>query len=981
MAALGDLLKKFSDWVQSNQVCGIDGTGKRAYYVPPYALEKYWEPERINIVLLASSNGRPISVSVSDIHRRFIRIFSTLCYSSKADNPRVNYITNFIRENLDDHNLPLEDRKDVFSSSDDGTQAWERFNQFQFLFNPLQFGPGLVHNRNIPTNCILPLDPVPVTISGGEGNKPVLKKYQLQEAGNLANIPEQTIVMKEFDLQEDEPGYTFDNEMEAYMALENNGHLKDSSEYFLRYYGSFKQNGKGFLLLEYADRGSLDQFFSKEQPPHEWDELHEFWRALLDLIRGLMLLHNLNKDQINNLRGIHQDLKPANIFVFKEGDDTSFRFRFKIGDFGLSSVRLHNVVHLDNKTTKMYGAPELVNTSDGLPHLVDPATPAVDIWSLGCILFETAVWTICGERGRSEFMRERQNDNKDKRLLCENGYQSAFHDGERTLPALDRMLNRILSRRRVFDDLTAPLADLIFQEMLLQKPSDRLAARYLERHFTRALEQCRSTRPGQGNSATPPKLPSPSSITPQYSRDQQGSSGYGTASNSGSPTARSRRVDAPTEFPLVFSPEVMSNPSFHPARSPTNTSTFDSWLDNVNPRVRKFSRCSYRVSSPHGDPGPGPSSYGPTQRDVSNRSRSSAVSVTFAPKSVICNHKHYDTYPMTTVNTVLEWISAKKDQRTDDLPGRRRAISCLEGREQIFVIEDSKSMRDLHWDDVTKTLKALAYLVKGCDPNGIELYLLSNPSIRIKGQKDKTRDVVDHLKSDVVSKIIPSDSGSIESSFSTILARLKNQMKSDTSGIRLSLRLLMATPNLTKANIYFFTDARWPPMGPSGPAIAEPIRTLVAEMKKHCRDRTDVSIQFIQFGDDPEAKKQLRYLDDTLGSEMHFDIVDRRTNRSNVWYMLLGSMNRDTDNIKDDSDYSDNESEVDIKPDDGMYTTSRGEQRGGGGAARQNLSSRASGGYLTPFQECPFHTGSGQQCTCGYHDQFGYSSNSYRQVR
>ncbi|KAK3687787.1 hypothetical protein B0T22DRAFT_378036 [Podospora appendiculata] len=863
MATLFDLVKEFSDWVQLNQVCGIDGTGNGAYYVSPDALDEYWDNERINNVLLASSNVRPINVSVSDIRRRFIHIFSTLLYISK-----VSYITNFFSAKLDDHNLPLEDQRDVFSTSDEGTKAWEHFNKFQFLFNPLQFGPGLVHNRTIPPKCILPLDPRPIIISGGEGNKPVLKKYTLQKASKLANIPNHTIVMKEFNLDEDDSGYTFDNEMEAYIALENNQHLDAASEYFLQYYGSFKQNGKGFLLLEYADRGSLDQFFSKEQPPHEWDELYEFWSALLNLIRGLVLLHNLNRDQTNNLRGIHQDLKPANIFVFKEGDNASYKFRFKIGDFGLSSVRLHNVVHPDNKTTKMYGAPELANTIHQLSHLVDPATSEVDIWSLGCILFETAVWTVCGERGRSEFMLERQHDNKDKRSLCENGYQSSFHDGKKRLGALDRMLERILARRRIFDNLTEPLAILIFKEMLLphSKAAPRLDAKYLERFFNDVLETCRSKRLGQGDSATPPKLPSPSSITPQYSRDQQGSPGYGTASNSGSPTARTQRGDTTAEFPLVVSPELISNTSFYPAGSPTNTSSVDVLGQPISRRHTE------RFEAPRS---------GAQQSQSHSRHRESTASMNSAASNNVRHGKPgrptqqpiqprsvaENPYPMTTVTRVLEWMSTKKDQRPE-LPGRQRAISFLDGREQIFVVEDSISMRDFHWADVTKTFKALSYLVKGCDPNGIELYLLSNPSHQKKGQKDKTRDLVEHLKLEGVSKTAPSDSGSIESSFSTILARLKNQMKSDTTGLRSSFRSFVTTPNLTKANIYFLTDAKWGPMGRSGPAIAQPIRTLVNEMRKHDRDRTDVSIQFIQFGADREARKQLKYLDDTLGNEL-----------------------------------------------------------------------------------------------------------------
>lgn len=299
--------------------------------------------------------------------------------------------------------------------------------------------------------------------------------------------------MKEY--RETELDFSFSNEVEAYTVLENQGEMEKASKYFLRYYGSFIQNGKGFILLEYADQGSLLDFFRKNHLPHERGELHRLWKSLSsNLLRGLEMLHSLNERVTEDvLRGIHQDLKPANIFVFSGEDGTPYSYRFKIGDFGLSSISLvkakgKEMAGPDNKSTKMYGAPELTNYYQDLAHLDKGVTWEVDIWSLGCVLFEVAVWATCGERGREEFLEKRERDTAKVPHHHAQGYGGSFHDGEKRIGAVDEMFVTIVERRRVFDDLTEPLAHIVLEEMLLPKDKKRLNASQLLTRFLRKLD-------------------------------------------------------------------------------------------------------------------------------------------------------------------------------------------------------------------------------------------------------------------------------------------------------------------------------------------------------------------------------------------------------------------------------------------------------------------------------------------------------------
>ncbi|KAK0721400.1 kinase-like domain-containing protein [Apiosordaria backusii] len=217
---------------------------------------------------------------------------------------------------------------------------------------------------------------------------------------------------------------------------------------------------------------------------------------MFSLLQGLTILHNLDKDVTNSiLRGIHQDLKPTNIFVFQaHTGKLGYKYRFKIGDFGLSSIRRRKAIHPDNKGTKMYGAPELTTSVLDLQDLDFGATNKVDIWSMGCIYYEMLVWITCGQRGRDEFLSMRVN---------EGGSEAAFHNHTEDLSALDDMLKLLLSRRRIFDHLTEPIAERIQCSMLCFEPKDRLAARFLLTEFKKVLEKAKSVEKGAVSAETP----------------------------------------------------------------------------------------------------------------------------------------------------------------------------------------------------------------------------------------------------------------------------------------------------------------------------------------------------------------------------------------------------------------------------------------------------------------------------------------------
>ncbi|XP_019446153.1 PREDICTED: mitogen-activated protein kinase 9-like isoform X2 [Lupinus angustifolius] len=101
-------------------------------------------------------------------------------------------------------------------------------------------------------------------------------------------------------------------------------------------------------------------------------EHHQFF--LYQLLRGLKYIHTANV--------FHRDLKPKNILVNAD-------CKLKICDFGLARVSFNDapsaIFWTDYVATRWYRAPELCGS------FFSKYTPAVDIWSIGCIFAEMLI--------------------------------------------------------------------------------------------------------------------------------------------------------------------------------------------------------------------------------------------------------------------------------------------------------------------------------------------------------------------------------------------------------------------------------------------------------------------------------------------------------------------------------------------------------------------------------------------------------------
>jgi serine/threonine protein kinase len=78
----------------------------------------------------------------------------------------------------------------------------------------------------------------------------------------------------------------------------------DSSEArIIQFYGSFVQDGVFHVLLQYANGGTLEEYFENISPPRRRADMARFWSAMLNLIRAVHKIHGTSFDQDEKRKG------------------------------------------------------------------------------------------------------------------------------------------------------------------------------------------------------------------------------------------------------------------------------------------------------------------------------------------------------------------------------------------------------------------------------------------------------------------------------------------------------------------------------------------------------------------------------------------------------------------------------------------------------------------------------------------------------
>ncbi|KAL2680434.1 hypothetical protein Neosp_008035 [[Neocosmospora] mangrovei] len=364
------------------QFRGQDGTGReRPHYIPRYQLEAFWEAHNINAILRAYS----VNKSKVVIFQSFLCTFSLLVYVNKVD-----YLGWLVERDIKDATFPLETRPPSWPDTPPHLELFEAITKSQWIFFPVTFEQYGLYNQLFSPQHIFPICTEELIKAGD-----IIQVHKIETNPSCAGFGPATYVRKSF-----------------------------------------------------VEGENLEEFYSTPPSP---SDANKIWNAFSGVLEGLHHLHSAAID--TGFQTIHQDIKPENLLVSKRASSQSYDIGFVIIDFGFSHTKVlktgQDTWGIDLHGGQVYGkhppqtymvrsltrqgAPEASHHADYTRLGRTAITPKVDIWSLGCVMSEAALWLKCGRRGLDNYRQNRVDETRTLPRFDEAGHGGCFHDGAETL--------------------------------------------------------------------------------------------------------------------------------------------------------------------------------------------------------------------------------------------------------------------------------------------------------------------------------------------------------------------------------------------------------------------------------------------------------------------------------------------------------------------------------------------------------------------
>lgn len=183
-------------------------------------------------------------------------------------------------------------------------------------------------------------------------------------------------------------------------------------------------------------------------------------------------------------------------------------------------------------------------------------------------------------------------------------------------------------------------------------------------------------------------------------------------------------------------------------------------------------------------------------------------------------------------------------------------------------------MKD-HWKEAIRIFMALGYLVKGKDPDGMEIRSTMDTSFKRRSK----------------------DRGPLKKSLSVLrqegqcdIGRTLGQILNDLHPENSTKTNRLSVPWARQkwgVSIYVLTDGVWEPGDEWISRVIRPIKKLIASGMQ----KGNLGIQFIQFGSHTVGTERLQMLDDKLKEYgVEEDFIDTEPSTGNIFKMLLGSI-------------------------------------------------------------------------------------------
>ncbi|KAG8532871.1 uncharacterized protein KY384_002749 [Bacidia gigantensis] len=481
-------IQAFLRWELSPETIRHGTTGQKNDETRPYitvtALEAYFAtPDSIKSVLAALfTEGNP--PNAYDVWSRYRRVLAILLSSSNG-----RMIGQFVgHPRLQDRGLPFESEPPNFPKTSKGNTIWSSFYRQQWKFCPYDLHFNMTDT--LVDDYILPFQVEEALGRGGSALQHI-KTTRLEtlltfaQADNPQQAP--TFALKTYRGREAGEYYTAEQR-----AFESVNRGKQPPQNIIGYHGSFRRKNTYNLILEYANKGNLEDFMRQNPPPSTGQEIILLWERLFELYLGLVVIHH-PEPGLDQVHGYHQDINPKNILVKSQGGSTIYDCKFVLADLGLSHFKAvdpaePDATDWDNFGTHAYGAPETFRLR-GLKLSNLNVKRQVDIWSMACVFSEITTWIGSGWTMVEEYRSRRQREIKRKWNDLEDG--DMFHDGEKLLNAVRDSHSNFIQFRRESDFITQRVLHEVIVDCFDKTPAHRSEAQALWGRAQRILEEAR----------------------------------------------------------------------------------------------------------------------------------------------------------------------------------------------------------------------------------------------------------------------------------------------------------------------------------------------------------------------------------------------------------------------------------------------------------------------------------------------------------
>jgi serine/threonine protein kinase len=263
----------------------------------------------------------------------------------------------------------------------------------------------------------------------------------------------------------------------------------DLRHHFVRLLATFE------ILFPWGDGNLADFLRSAESDQHARTAEAGLWLAqqAYELGSALQALHDPHvledgqgSDQ-DKLYGRHGDLKPSNIIVFREPEKPDALGHLFISDMGLSSFHRRqsrsNIPTLSYSLS--YAAPEIEERDKR-------TSRKIDVWGLGCVFLELAIWYVKGSPGVYEFEKARLvQDARFPQVETDAfyGFESESDHQPQVKPVVVEW-TRSLFRDESCSPFLGDFLDLISRRMLVASPAKRARASEVAERLEEMMERC-----------------------------------------------------------------------------------------------------------------------------------------------------------------------------------------------------------------------------------------------------------------------------------------------------------------------------------------------------------------------------------------------------------------------------------------------------------------------------------------------------------